>query len=97
METGTIDKGSILLYEPENGEESIVVHLVDETVWLSQAQMVDLFERNKKNDFCNVFREDELDAQAVVRIFCTTAKDGKEYATNFYNLDVIISVGYRVK
>lgn len=94
------DRGNIILYKSEDGQEAVYVHLADETVWLNQTQMTELFQRNKRTvseHIRNVFREGELDEKAVVRNFRTTADDGKSYQTNFYNLDVIISVGYRVK
>ena len=72
----------------------------NETVWLSQAQMIELFGTTKQNislHINNVFKESELVQEAVVKEYLTTASDGKEYKTKFYNLDVIISVGYRVK
>ncbi len=72
----------------------------DETVWLTQAQMVKLFQKSKQNvslHIRNIFAEGELDESSVVKEYLTTAKDGKRYKTNHYNLDVIISVGYRVK
>ena len=90
----------IILYKSADGQEAVDVHLADETVWLNQAQMAELFQRNKRTvseHIRNVFKEGELDEKAVVRNFRTTADDGKSYQTNFYNLDVIISVGYRVK
>jgi len=92
--------GTFLLYQSEDGLAAVDVCLTDDTVWLSQAQMVELFQRNKRTlseHIRNVFKEGELNEQAVVRNFRTTAKDGKTYKTNFYNLDVIISVGYRIK
>ena len=94
------DRGNIILYKSEDGQEVVDVHLADETVWLNQTQMTELFQRNKRTiseHIRNVFKEGELDEKAVVRKFRTTAEDGKSYQTNFYNLDVIISVGYRVK
>jgi prophage maintenance system killer protein len=94
------DHGNIILYKSKDGQEVVDVHLADETVWLNQAQMTELFQRNKRTvseHIRNVFQEGELDEAAVVRKFRTTAADGKSYQTNFYNLDVIISVGYRVK
>ncbi len=100
MEASNFDKGQIIFYESDKGEHNITVHLADETVWLNQAQMTELFQRNKRTvseHIRNVFKEGELDEKAVVRNFRTTADDGKRYQTNFYNLDVIISVGYRVK
>ncbi len=94
------DRGDIILYHSEDGHEAVDVHLSDDTVWLNQTQMTNLFQRNKRTvseHIQNVFKENELDEKAVVRKFRTTADDGKKYLTNFYNLDVIISVGYRVK
>lgn len=100
MGISSLDKGQIIFYESDKGKENITVHLADETVWLNQAQMTELFQRNKRTvseHIRNVFKEGELEEEAVVRKFRTTAEDGKSYLTNFYNLDVIISVGYRVK
>lgn len=94
------EQGSIILYQSEDALAAVDVCLADQTVWLSQAQMTDLFQRNKRTvseHIRNVFKEGELVEDAVVRNFRTTANDGKSYQTNFYNLDVIISVGYRVK
>ncbi len=94
------DLGDIVLYQSEDGQAAMDVHLKDETVWLTQAQMVELFERDKRTvseHIRNVFKEGELHEQAVVRKFRTTAADGKSYKVSFYNLDVIISVGYRIK
>jgi hypothetical protein len=90
----------IIIYQTQDGETNIEVHLEDETVWLTQAQMVELFHSSKANiseHIRNVFIEGELDEDSVVRNFRTTATDGKNYNTKHYNLDVIISVGYRVK
>lgn len=89
-----------LLYASTDGKVRIEVFLHDETVWLTQAQMAELFDKNKRTiseHIRNVFAEGELEEQSVVRNFRTTAEDGKSYETNYYNLDVIISVGYRVK
>jgi prophage maintenance system killer protein len=90
----------ILLYETEDGKLSFEVNLNDETVWLSQKEMGELFGKNKRTiseHIRNIFKEKELNENSVVRNFRTTAKDGKNYNINYYNLDVIISVGYRVK
>jgi hypothetical protein len=76
------------------------VRIAEDTVWLTQAQMVALFQRDKSvisRHIKNVFKEGELDANSVVANFATTAADGKIYRVDYYNLDVIISVGYRVK
>lgn len=90
----------VIRYTTEEGAVAIEVNLRDETVWLSQAQMEVLFEKSKKTiseHINNVFREGELTEKSVVRKFRTTAADGKTYNVKHYNLDVIISVGYRVK
>lgn len=90
----------IIMYRSEDGTIKIDVRMEDETVWLSQAQMVDLFQSSKANvseHIKNIFAEGELSEDLVVRNFRTTAADGKNYNVKHYNLDVIISVGYRVK
>jgi hypothetical protein len=76
------------------------VRLEEETVWLTQAQLCELFQKSKatiSEHISNVFAEGELVESSVVRNFRTTASDGKSYDVAYYNLDVIISVGYRVK
>lgn len=91
---------NILIYQTEDGNTKIETQLYDESVWLNQAQMCDLFQKSKSTiseHLKNVFNDGELNELSVVRNFRTTASDGKNYATIFYNLDVIISVGYRVK
>jgi hypothetical protein len=90
----------ILLYQSPFGNIHIDVRLEDETVWLTQTQLCELFQKSKatvSEHIKNVFEEGELNENSVVRNFRTTAADGKNYDTNYYNLDVIISVGYRVK
>ena len=90
----------ILIYQNQDGNIKIDVRLEEETVWLTQAQMGQLLGKDKRTiseHISNIFCEGELDENSVVRNFRTTAADGKNYATNHYNLDVIISVGYRVK
>ena len=94
------DKGQIILYQTQDGESKIEVTLANETVWLSADQMADLFQRNKSTisrHIKNVFEEGELQQNSVVAFFATTASDGKKYEVTFYNLDMIISIGYRVK
>ena len=91
--------GEIVMYQPDETIR-LEVRVEDETVWLTQQQMADLFLTTKQNislHINNIFNEDELIKNSVVKESLTTAKDGKRYKTNFYNLDVIISVGYRVK
>lgn len=90
----------VIIYEDKEGQINLDVSLTDETVWLNQKQMETLFDKSKKTiseHINNIFKEGELEKDPVVRKFRTTANDGKTYNTNFYNLDVIISVGYRVK
>jgi len=90
----------IIMYRSEDGTTKIDVRMQDETVWLSQARMVELFQSSKANiseHIKNIFVEGELIENSVVRNFRTTAADGKNYNVKHYNLDVIISVGYRVK
>ena len=94
------DKGEIIMYQTLDGETKIEVILEDETVWLTQAKMVKLFQRDKSvisRHINNIFKEGELQRNSVVANFATTANDGKTYDVEYYNLDVIISVGYRVK
>ena len=90
----------ILLYQTEDGQTKVEVRMENETVWLTQAQMVELFQTTKQNisfHIRNIFQEGELQEISVVKEYLTTASDGKNYQTNYYNLDIIISVGYRVK
>jgi len=90
----------IIIYQNAEGNIKIDVRLEEETVWLTQAQICELFQKSKatiSEHIKNVFEEGELDRISVVRNFRTTATDGKKYDINYYNLDVIISVGYRVK
>jgi hypothetical protein len=90
----------ILLYETDEGSSKIEVKLENETVWLTQDQMADLFDKARSTiteHINNVFKEGELEETSVRRDFRRTGSDGKEYNVKYYNLDVIISVGYRVK
>lgn len=90
----------ILMYQTEDGQTKIDVRMEDETVWLTQSQMAELFQTTKQNvslHINNCFKEGELDKNSVVKEYLTTALDGKAYNTKHYNLDVIISVGYRIK
>ena len=90
----------LIIYQTEDGKTKIDVHMENETVWLSLDQMAELFQRDKSTiskHIKNIFAEGELTREAVVANFATTATDGKTYQVDHYNLDVIISVGYRVK
>lgn len=92
--------GDIVIYQTDDGETQIDVKFEDETVWLTQAQLCELYQTSKANvseHIKNIFSEDELDENSVVRKFRTTAADGKAYLTSYYNLDMIISLGYRIK
>ncbi|HSV87220.1 MAG TPA: RhuM family protein [Bacteroidales bacterium] len=95
------DFPEIVIYEsPDNPTFKMEVRVEHDSVWLSQAQLVDLFNSTKQNislHISNIFREGELQNNLVVKEYLTTASDGKRYRTKFYSLDVIISVGYRVK
>jgi Virulence protein len=90
----------IIIYKTEDGKTKVDVHMENETVWLSQAQMAELFQTTKQNvslHINNAIKEGEVESNAVVKDSLTTALDGKRYKVKYYNLDVIISVGYRVK
>jgi hypothetical protein len=94
-------KGSeVVLYQIQDSEIEIPVQFKNETAWLSQAQMATLFQKSVRTineHIKNIYREGELDENSVIRKFRITARDGKTYRTKHYSLDVIISVGYRVK
>ena len=90
----------IIIYQTEDGYTKIDVKFEDETVWLTQAQLCELYQTSKSNiseHIKHIFEEEELDEESVVRKFRTTAADGKNYNTIYYNLDMIISLGYRIK
>ncbi len=92
-------KGEFLLYKTEDGRIRIETRLQDETIWLSLNQIAKLFDVDKSGisrHFKNIFESGELSRDSVVAKFATTAEDGKTYQVDYYNLDAIISVGYRV-
>lgn len=94
-----MDKGQFLLYQTPDGDSQIEVKLQNDTVWLSLDQMSELFQRNKSTisrHVKNVLEDGELEEKSVVAFFATTASDSKTYSVAYYNLDMIISVGYRV-
>ena len=94
------NNGGIIIYQTDDGSTHIDVKMEDETVWLTQAQLVQLYQTSKSNvseHIKHIFEEGELEENAVVRKFRTTAADGKNYNTTYYNLDMIISLGYRIK
>lgn len=93
-------ENEIIIYQTQDGQTKIDVRIENETVWLTQNQMAELFQTTKQNislHIKNIFEERELLENSVVKDYLTTASDGKNYNTKHYNLDVIISVGYRVK
>ena len=99
MGSELLPQGEILLYNNGGEKEFVSVVFQDETFWLSQKGMAELFETSKQNislHLKNCFNEEELDKESVVKDFLTTAADGKNYKTQHYNLDAIIAVGYRV-
>ncbi|MFH1233121.1 MAG: virulence RhuM family protein [Patescibacteria group bacterium] len=93
-------KSQIIIYKTEDEQTKIDVCFENKTVWLTQSALAELFQTTKQNisqHIKNIFNESELQQNSVVKDFLTTAIDGKNYTTNYYNLDLIISVGYRVK
>ncbi|MHC1730359.1 MAG: virulence RhuM family protein [Syntrophobacteraceae bacterium] len=100
FETNLPAKGQLLVYQTEDGKIRIDVRLEQETVWLTQKLMAELFQTSVPNinmHIKNIFDEGELAADSVIQEFLITASDGKNYRTKYYNLDMIISVGYRIK
>ena len=98
--TNLESQGDIIIYQTDDGLTKIDVRFIDETVWLTQAQLCELYQTSKSNiseHIKNIFLEGELEEDSVVRKFRTTAADGKKYNVSYYNLDMIISLGYRVK
>ena len=95
-----METGEIIIYQAPDGQTSIDVKLENETIWLNLNQMATLFERDKSvisRHLSNVFKEQELDYSSVVAKNATTGSDGKTYQVEYYNLDMVISIGYRVK
>ena len=95
-----IAEGEIIIYQAEDGHTKIDVKFVDETVWLTQTQLCELYQTSKSNiseHIKHIFEEEELEERLVVRKFRTSASDGKNYNVTYYNLDMIISLGYRIK
>ncbi|MBU4298885.1 virulence RhuM family protein [Patescibacteria group bacterium] len=93
------NKGEIVIYKTSKNEVKLDVRLKEETVWLTQKQIAILFDTRRPaitKHFNNIFKSEELDKNSVSSILEHTAADGKTYKTQFYNLDAIISVGYRV-
>ena len=94
-----MDKNEIIIYQTEDGKTHIDVKMQNETIWLTQIQIAQLFDVKRpaiSKHLKNIFESGELEEESVVSILETTANDGKIYKTNYYNLDAIISIGYRV-
>ena len=94
------NNSEFLIYQSENGMTKIDVKIIDETVWLTQAQLCELYQTSKSNvseHIKHIFEEGELEQESVIRKFRTTGTDGKSYNVIHYNLDMIISLGYRIK
>lgn len=93
-------ENKLILYKDENGKVSVNVRFADEDVWLTQAQLVEVYQSSKSDiseHIKHIFDDGELEKNSVVRDFRTTAADGKNYTTHYYNLDMIIALGYRVQ
>ena len=92
--------GSIIIYKTQDGNNKIEVKMYENTVWLNQKQLSELFGVSKatiSEHIKNIFIEEELTSESVVRNFRTTANDGKNYNVDYYNLDMILAIGYRVR
>ncbi len=95
-----MNTGEIIIYQTPDGQTQLDVKIEEETVWLSLNQIAMLFDRDKSvisRHISHIFAEGELEINSTVAKNATTAADGKTYLVDYYNLDVIISVGYRVK
>ncbi len=93
-------RGEILFYQAEDGTTRLECRFEDETIWLSQAMLCELYQKSKatiSEHLKNIFQDNELEEDSVVRFFRTTAADGKEYNVRHFNLDAILAVGYRVR
>ena len=100
MDKNIPSNGNILIYQSEDGTTHIDVRMEEETIWLTQQQLCDLYQTSKSNvseHIKHIFEEGELSEFSVVRKFRTTASDGKSYEVSYYNLDMIISLGYRIR
>ena len=95
-----MSRGELILYRSPDGLSEIQLRAIDGTVWLTQAEMAELFDTSKQNvslHLINLFTERELDPEAVVKEYLTTASDGKSYLTKLYRLEAILGIGYRVR
>ena len=93
-------KGELLVYQGKDGDMKLEVKLLNDTIWLTQSQIAELFATERSvitKHLGNIFKSGELEKESVCAKFAYTADDGKKYQTQFYSLDAIISVGYRVE
>ncbi|MDR0753816.1 MAG: cell filamentation protein Fic [Prevotellaceae bacterium] len=93
-----MEENKIIIYNTDDGKNSVNLYAKDGTVWLNQQLMAELFDTSKQNislHIINVFEDNELDANSVVKDYLTTAADGKQYSVTFYSLDMILAVGFR--
>ena len=100
MDNELSEQNNFIMYTTDDGQIDFEVRLEDKNVWFTQNSMAELFDTTKQNislHIKNIFEEKELEENSVVKEWLTTAKDGKKNKTKFYNLDLIISVGYRVR
>ncbi len=100
MENELLENSNFIMYTTDDGQVEIEVRLEDENVWLTQKAMAELFDTTRNNitiHIKNIFEENELEENSVSKDSLLTASDGKNYKTKYYNLDLIIAVGYRVK
>lgn len=94
------DYGSVIIYKDRNGNNNIEVKMIDNNVWLTQEQLVNLYNSSKSNiseHIKHIIDEGELDETSTVRKFRTVASNGKSYNINYYNLDMIVAIGFRVR
>ena len=94
------EKNNIIIYNTEDGETSVVLYAKDGNIWMNQNQIAELFDTSKQNislHIINVFKEWELSQESVVKKYLTTASDGKKYKVDFYSLDMILAIGFRVR
>ena len=99
-EEGVVLQSSLLFYQTEDGKQRIEVRLAEQTVWLTQRLMSELFQTTSENitiHLKNIFSEGELDPDSVTKESLVTARDGKKYRTRLYRLEAIIAVGYRIQ
>jgi len=97
---GPVSPSQVLFYQSEDGTSRIEVRLDEGTVWLTQARIAELYQTSIPNismHIRNILNDDELEAGSVIKEYLTTAADGKHYRTLYYNLDMILAVGYRVR